>query len=144
MIYVPMIYVLDTDIAGFWQQAHPAVLARAQQLPRGTNIASTVITFGEDLGGWLPACRRAKNSFERALAYQSMSEGLAFYRQITCLPFNETAAQIFEQLRKQDRRIGTNDLAIAAIVLSVNGILVTRNFVDFMRVPNLVIEDWTK
>jgi len=61
-----------------------------------------------------------------------------------CLPFDENAAEIFNQLRASKLRIGTNDLAIAAITLSINGILVTRNTVDFERVPNLVIEDWTK
>ena len=61
-----------------------------------------------------------------------------------CLPFDETAATIFDQLRAQRIRIGTNDLAIAAITLSVRGILVTRNTVDFQRVPDLLIEDWTQ
>lgn len=60
-----------------------------------------------------------------------------------CLPFDDTAASIFEQLRARKIRIGTNDLAIAAITLSVSGILVTRNTVDFQRVPNLPLEDWS-
>lgn len=60
-----------------------------------------------------------------------------------CLPFDETAANIFDELRVQKIRIGTNDLAIAAITLSVSGILITRNIVDFQRVPNLSLEDWT-
>ncbi|MBI1759899.1 MAG: type II toxin-antitoxin system VapC family toxin [Acidobacteria bacterium] len=61
-----------------------------------------------------------------------------------CLPFDDVAATIFNQLRAQKVRVKTNDLSIAAITLSVNGILVTRNMVDFERVPGLVIEDWTK
>jgi tRNA(fMet)-specific endonuclease VapC len=66
-----------------------------------------------------------------------------FYQRMGCLPFDDTAASIFEQLRAQKIRIGTNDLAIAAITLSVSGILVTRNIVDFQRVPNLPLEDWS-
>jgi len=63
---------------------------------------------------------------------------------MSCLPFDEVAAAVFDQLRAQKIRIGTNDLAIAAITPSVNGILVTRNAVDFQRVPGLLFEDWTK
>jgi tRNA(fMet)-specific endonuclease VapC len=44
----------------------------------------------------------------------------------------------------EDLSGGANDLAIAAIALSVSGVLVTRNIADFQRVPNLQIEDWTK
>ena len=39
-------------------------------------------------------------------------------------------------------RICTQDLRIAAIVLSVNSILVTSNPRDFDKVPGLVIDDW--
>lgn len=77
-------------------------------------------------------------------AYVQLQSGLEFYLQMSCLPFDEVAAAIFDQLRAQKIRIGTNDLAIAAITISVNGILVTRNAVDFERVPGLAIEDWTK
>ncbi len=137
------LYILDTDVAGFVQSHHSGVTASINSLPEDDTVAVTIITFGEDLSGWLPACRRAPNGIARARAYARLLDGLEFYREMICLPFDETAAAIFDQLRAQDKRTGTNDLAIAAITLAVNGILVTRNVVDFQRVPGLLIEDWT-
>jgi hypothetical protein len=75
------------------------VLAHARALPKGTPIVTTVVTFGEDLSGWLPDCRRAKNGLARVQAYACLSKGLDFYRRITCLPFNENAATLFDELR---------------------------------------------
>jgi len=49
----------------------------------------------------------------------------------------------YETLRRQKIRIGTQDLRIAAIVLAVKGILVTRNWKDFAKVPDLTLEDWS-
>jgi tRNA(fMet)-specific endonuclease VapC len=41
------------------------------------------------------------------------------------------------------RNISVDDIAMTAIALSVNGILITRNQRDFAKVPNLVFEDWS-
>ena len=138
------LYVLDTDMVGFAAQQYPIVLQRLQRLPEDDLVVTTIITFGEDLGGWLPACRRAPDGTARARAYARLQRGLDFYQQWVCLPFDEAAAAIFDQLRAQRLRIGTNDLAIASMTLAVSGILVTRNTVDFQRIPGLVLEDWTK
>lgn len=137
------LYVLDTSVVGFALQKHPTYQKHALGLPDETPIVTTIITLGEDLSGWLPACRRARTSAERMIAYGRLQRGQEFYQRMTCLPFDDVAAQIFDQLNTQKIRIGTNDLAIAAITLSVSGILVTRNIVDFQRVPNLPLEDWT-
>jgi len=138
------LYVLDTDIVGFAFQRHPTVLQHLQRLPDEDLVVTMIITFGEDLGGWLPACRRAPDGAARARAYARLQRGLDFYQQWVCLPFDEAAAAIFDQLRTQKLRVGTNDLAIAAITLAVSGILVTRNTVDFQHIPGLVLEDWTQ
>ena len=137
------LYVLDTDVVGFASQLNPKVLKRIRDLSPEDSVVTTIITFGEDLGGWLPACRRASNGTARARAYARLQRGLDFYRGWVCLPFDTTAAAIFDQLRDQKLRVGTNDLAIAATSLSVNGTLVTRNTVDFSRVSGLRLEDWT-
>jgi len=137
-------YVLDTSVVGFAQQSHPRFLEHLKELPPGTPVATTIITVGEDLGGWLPACRRAIDGAARVKAYWRLQRGMEFYHQLSCLPFDESASAIFDQLRGQKIRIGTNDLAIAAIALSVSAILVTRNAADFGRVPGLVIENWVE
>ncbi len=137
------LYVLDTDVAGFVQSHHQRVTERINSLPDEDTIAVTVVAFGEDLGGWLPSCRRARNGQMRARAYARLQQGLDFYRGMICLPFDDVPAAIFDRLRAHKIRVGTNDLAIAAIVLSVNGILITRNTADFQKVPGLVLEDWT-
>jgi tRNA(fMet)-specific endonuclease VapC len=137
------LYVLDTSVVGFAQQRHFVYESHVQSLPGGTPIVTTIITVGEDLSGWLPACRRAGDGTERVKAYARLGRAQEFYQRMGCLPFDDTAAEIFDLLRAQKIRIGVNDLAIAAITLSVSGILVTRNIVDFQRVPNLHIEDWT-
>ncbi len=137
------LYIMDTDIVGFFLQHHPKIVQRIESLAEDDLIITTIITFGEDLSGWLPACRRASDGGARALAYSRLQRGLDFYRGWICLPFDRAAAVIFDRLRGLKLRIGTNDLAIAAIALSAGGILVTRNTVDFRRVPNLSFEDWT-
>ena len=138
------LYVMDTDILGFAFQQHPKVLQHIRNLPDNNVIVTTIITFGEDLSGWLPACRRAPDGAARARAYARLQRGLDFYRRWVCLPFDSSAGAIFDELRAQKLRIGTNDLAIAAITLSAGAILLSRNTRDFGRIPNLVLEDWTK
>ncbi len=68
---------------------------------------------------------------------------IAYFNTIQILPFDQAANAQYEALRKQKIRVGTQDLRIAAIALSVNGTVVTRNWRDFQKVPGLALEDWT-
>ena len=49
----------------------------------------------------------------------------------------------YEDLKKQKLNVAKIDLRIAAIVLHSDGILITRNQRDFVRIPGLRIEDWS-
>ncbi|MEP7336218.1 MAG: type II toxin-antitoxin system VapC family toxin [Acidobacteriota bacterium] len=137
-----MIYVLDTNICRDLIENPRWLDYRRNDLAEDDQVCTTMISFGESVGGWLPKCRHAQTGHKRAEAYQNLYEAFVFYRRMICLPFDSAAAAIFDQLRPQKLKIGVNDVAIAAITLSVNGILITRNFADFERVPNLKFEDW--
>lgn len=58
------------------------------------------------------------------------------------LDFDKVASTNFESLRKTHRRLGTMDLRIAAIAITQNVILVTRNTQDFIDIENLTLENW--
>ncbi|HIK08573.1 MAG TPA: type II toxin-antitoxin system VapC family toxin [Trichormus sp. M33_DOE_039] len=59
------------------------------------------------------------------------------------LEFDNAAYTCYQNLRLQRIKIGTQDLRIAAIAMAQNTIVVTRNYKDFSKVPDLSIEDWT-
>ena len=49
----------------------------------------------------------------------------------------------YQRLRRLRVRIGTMDLKIAAIVLTHDATLLTKNLSDFRKVPGLKVADWT-
>ena len=69
-----------------------------------------------------------------------------FFSEFMSLPFDQTAAQICGKIRaelaKQGKPIGPYDIQIAAIALAHQATLVTHNTREFIRVPDLLIEDW--
>jgi tRNA(fMet)-specific endonuclease VapC len=140
-----MIYVLDTNICDLLMEKRPVVVGYLESLHEDSDtVATTIISFDESVSGWLPFCHRANNGKVRAGAYARLQNVWNFYREMLCLPFDNQAGVIFDQLRAQKIRVGTNDLAIAAITLSVSGVIVTRNQVDFEKVPGLTLEDWSR
>ncbi|MBN1685154.1 MAG: PIN domain-containing protein [Spirochaetales bacterium] len=62
-------------------------------------------------------------------------------------PFSNCQAPVYASVRsrleKAGNPIGPNDVIIASIVLSNDGVLVTHNTREFSRVDGLKIEDWT-
>ena len=52
-------------------------------------------------------------------------------------------ARIRDLLERQGRRIGGNDLLIAAIALTHALTVVTHNCAEFNRIPGLRVEDWS-
>jgi tRNA(fMet)-specific endonuclease VapC len=132
-------YILDTDHVSLHQRRHPAVTRR---LIREPNAVTSIITVEEQLRGRLNVIRRVATPEEITHAYENLLTTVRYFNGLVILPFNQEALRHYEQLRAQKIRVGTQDLRIAAIVLSVDGILITRNERDFAQVPGLVWENW--
>lgn len=135
-------YILDTDHISLFQRRDAAVPARVLATP-AVELATTVITVEEQLRGRLARVRRARSDAEVVRAYRSLLATLVFFQSITVMPFDEPAQAIFSGLRAQRPRVGTQDLRIAAIALSQEATLVTRNRQDFAGIPSLPVEDWS-
>jgi tRNA(fMet)-specific endonuclease VapC len=138
-------YLLDTDHVSLLGRGDPLVSRRLQELSREA-VATSVITIEEQIQGWFNEIRKASvGSQPRRLkiAYRSLSRSIEFLSQLQRLDFDEIAYDRAVTLRQQGIRIGTQDLRIAAIALTQNLILVTRNHRDFEQVPHLQIENWS-
>ena len=77
-------------------------------------------------------------------AYQMFQDILGDFASMQVLPFDELAGSRFETLRQQRIRIHTMDLRIASVALVRGFKVLTRNLVDFDKVPGLAAEDWTR
>ncbi len=75
--------------------------------------------------------------------YAKLEGILDSFARAQVLPFSDSAADVYEELRSQRVRVGTMDLRIASIVIANQMTLLTRNTVDFERIPNLAFADWT-
>ncbi|MCP2728335.1 type II toxin-antitoxin system VapC family toxin [Limnofasciculus baicalensis] len=136
------LWILDTDHLTLWQNNHPLVKQGVNRV-NNQNIAITIISVEEQMRGWLNLVRQSSQSSRQLWAYKGLQDGVAFFNQVNVLEFNQDAYDCYTELVSQRIRIGTQDLRIAAIAISSNGILVTRNRRDFERVPGLIFEDWT-
>jgi len=135
-------WILDTDHVSLLQRGHPVVVSRVAAV-EPSKIAVTVITIVEQMYGRLDVIKRAKSKQELVTAYSLLRTTFNRLCQANILDFDEAAFDIYKELLKQKIRIGTQDLRIAAITLSLNGTVVTRNLKDFEKVPNLKILDWS-
>jgi len=129
-------YLLDTNICIYLtKHQHPALNQRFASLAEN-EVAMSVITFGELQFG-------AQKSQHRGKVLQALAKLSAV---IPVLEMQPEAGEIYGEIRatlqQKGTPIGNNDLWIASHALSEKLILVTNNEKEFMRVPDLSVENW--
>ena len=139
-------FLLDTDhVVISQQQSMPEydhLIQRVRQHDPSLFFVS-VISFHEQVMGWNAYISRAKDLSGVVRGYERLQRVLSNFSEAQVLAFDDAAADLFEDLRKRRVRIGTMDLRIAAIALSRDMTVLSRNSADFNKVPGLKVQDWT-
>ncbi len=142
-----MALILDTDVLTILQRrsspAYDRLSARLDQQP-DVEVCVTIISFQEQVRGWLAELNRARPADRIVTAYAELRTLLLDFCRLTVLPFDRTAQDRFTDLRRQGIRVGTMDLRIACVALTTGYTLLSRNLRDFRKVPGLTVEDWTQ
>ncbi|KJH72035.1 nucleic acid-binding protein, contains PIN domain protein [Aliterella atlantica CENA595] len=135
--------MLDTDHLSLYGRNHPQVIAQLQA--NSEQIATTAINVEEQVKRRLAQVAEAKSKDGSALtnAYQRLVETIMLLSEFQVLKYNAESCAIYQSLKAQRIKVGTQDLRIASITLAHNGILVTINLQDFNQVPNLITQKWS-
>lgn len=140
-------FLMDTDHFGIFQQQSGQECARlvARMRARGyEGVFVPIISFHEQVTGWNAYLHQRRTPEQIIRAYGRLEAILLDFTKVDVIGFDALASDTFDALRGQRLRVGTMDLRIAAIALPRDWTVLTRNTVDFEKVPNLKIEDWTK
>lgn len=139
--------ILDTDCVSLLQRENILLGSHLQntldKFPK-EEICTTIITFEEQMRGWLSFVARSKTIEEQIYAYNRLHAFLNNFRESLVIDFDEKAGEVFQNLKSNKIRVGTMDLKIASIAIANDAILVSRNLADFEQIPDLQVEDWTK
>lgn len=141
-----MTRVLDTDHMTVLERGGIGAVAleiRLAQVPP-REVATTIISYEEQMRGWLSRIAQAKTNPEKVVAaYDFLRLHIETYQTARILDYDSYASNEYERLRGAGVRVSTKDLRIAAICISVDATLLTRNLRHFEQVPGLKFEDWS-
>ena len=133
-----MIFMLDTNTCIYIIKRKPSEVIKRFKSTKISLIGISSITLSELLYGVSKSSKPEKNQV--ALAQ--------FIAPLVILPYGDEAAQFYGDLRafleKQGTPIGSLDMLIAAHALSISCTLVTNNEKEFIRIPNLKVDNWVK
>lgn len=135
--------VLDTNHIVELAYDRPAGRVLRRRLAENSRpVATTIVCAEEQLRGWMAELHNARDPHLWIRLYQKLRERIEFFAAWLLLDWNAESASTFTRFRAQGIRIGTQDLKIACITIEHDAILLTRNTVDFAKVPGLRFENW--
>lgn len=142
-------YLFDTDHLTILERRGPNanVLQTRLATLKPEELAVTIISYEsyeERTRGWLQLIAQVKTPADELLAYRCLEKHIQTFSRLPVVGYDEAAIQAFQSLRQRYRRLGKMDLKIAAIAISLNAILLTRNLADFGQISELNATDWSQ
>ena len=137
--------VLDTDhFSEFIKGADSAAGSRLAQrlMQSGETFCTTIVTYEEQLRGWLAEIHRTKDVTWQPDAYLDLRRVLDSFNDWEVCDWSAAAADRFRRFRSNGILIGSMDLKIACLTLELKATLLTANTNDFSKVPGLTFKDW--
>ncbi len=137
--------ILDTDTLTVIQRGSQPEYGRLRRKLEQTGddeVCITVISYEEQMRGWLALLSGAKTATRILAGYAKLQATADEFAQRNMLPYDDAADVYFAQMNKAKIRIGTMDRRIAAIAMSRDALLISRNLRDFRQVPGLRVENW--
>ena len=138
------LWILDTDHISLFLAGNKLVMAQVGK--HSKNVAITVITVQELFNGWNGRINDPKQADRLSFLYTKLWKTTNFIKSITILNFDSEAENCYLNLRLDYKHLAkkriAKDMRIAAIALTQNAIVATRNQKDFSQVPGLTIENW--
>lgn len=130
-----MKYLLDTNTCIAFLKGNQTVVEKIRTIGI-ENLCLCSIVKAEL---WFGACKS-----ERVTANQAVLK--EFFAQFSSLAFDDNSIEHYGEIRallsKAGKPIGANDFLIAAIAKANQLTLITNNTREFIRVPDLLLEDW--
>jgi tRNA(fMet)-specific endonuclease VapC len=137
------VILLDTDhlsileIPGSDRRTH---LVARLALVGDEVIGTTIVNVEEQMRGWIAAIAKERKAHRQVRAYRRLADLFEFFRAFHLAPFDDAAADRFEQF--SSIRISISDRKIAAIAIVNNALLLTANRRDYEQIPGLQFENW--
>lgn len=134
--------VLDTDHITLHFRGHPQLRWKQMLIPPD-EIATTTIIAEEQLRGRLEQIKKASSIEALAIAHQRFRQAMYDLAKLNIREFDSASIALFESLKQQRPRVGSQVLRIAATTIASGATIVTRNRADSGQISGLNIEDWT-
>jgi tRNA(fMet)-specific endonuclease VapC len=128
-------FMLDTNIISALSRDPQGVAYQAMKARLPANICTSIIVAAEiEFGLQKAGSQRLRNQVEAILSAMDVLPMQA--------PAERHYGEIRNYLQQTGQPIGYNDLLIAAHARTLGYTLVTANVSEFLRVPDLIVENW--